>query len=136
MGRGPRPSGYVGRSAPYTLYMRKLIPIVLAGACAALLATLALQDPLSVANLTPAEQQAGLRSVQLEVNGANCRFCRIHVERTLRDLPGVKVAKADMARHEARVVYDPNVIQPSGLMAALRGNGVGAGLPSREEVSP
>ena len=86
----------------------------------ALVLALALQDPLAAANLTPSERAAGLRSVDLEVGGANCRFCRIDAERTLSAIPGVKIAKADMSRHEARVVYDPSVVQPSDLVAALR----------------
>src|SRR5450432_2914294 len=90
-------------------------------AAAGLVVFLSLRDPLSAARLTPALRSAGFRSTELEVNGPNCRFCRINVERTLRDLPGVKVAKADMAHHRARVVYDPTIVQPIDLLAALRG---------------
>jgi|SRR5581483_881751 len=86
----------------------------------ALLTGLVLQDPLAAANLTASGRAAGLRSVDIEVNGANCRFCRIDVERTLSAIPGVRVAKADMSRHDARVLYDPAMVQPAALVEALR----------------
>jgi P-type Cu2+ transporter len=81
---------------------------------------LAVRDPLAAAALTPAQRAAGFRSVEIEVNGENCRFCRINVEHILKAVAGVKVAKADMAHHRARVVYDPSVVQPATLLGAIR----------------
>jgi copper chaperone CopZ len=85
-----------------------------------LVLALGLQNPLAAADLTASERAAGFRSVDIEVNGANCRFCRINVEQTLSAIPGVKVARADMSRHDARVVYDPSRVQPADLAEALR----------------
>ena len=70
----------------------------------ALVATLALQDPLAAASLTASQRSAGFRMAEIEVNGEDCRFCRINVERTLKDVAGVKVAKADMAHHRSAYV--------------------------------
>jgi Cu2+-exporting ATPase len=104
------------------------IALALASASAALLIALAARDPLAAANLTSADRAMGLRSVEFEVNGTNCRFCRINVERSLQSLPGVKIAKADMPHHRARVVFDPQTIQAKDLIAAVRDVGVGANL--------
>jgi copper chaperone CopZ len=88
-----------------------------------LVTALTLQDPLAAANLTASEQAAGLRSADIEVCGANCRFCRIHLERTLLEVPGVRVAVADMSRHLARIVYDPSIVRPAELEEAARSGG-------------
>jgi Cu2+-exporting ATPase len=101
----------------------------------ALFGTLALRDPLGAASLTAGQREAGLRSVDLEVNGENCRFCRINVERSLQALSGVRLAKADMAHHRARVVYDPRLVQTEALVAAIRGIGIGA-VPLNGATSP
>jgi copper chaperone CopZ len=100
-----------------------------------LVTALTLQDPLAAANLTPSERAAGLRSADLEVNGANCRFCRIHLERTLLAVPGVKMAAADMARHRARVVYDPSIVRPADLQEAAR-DGARLSPDEGRETSP
>jgi copper chaperone CopZ len=96
------------------------VALALALASAAILSALAVQDPLAAASLTPAQRAAGLLSTELVVNGEDCRFCRINVERTLKEVPGVRAAKADMHHHRARVIYDPKVVKPDDLAAALR----------------
>ncbi len=100
-------------------------PLAVAVGFAGIFAVLATRDPLAAANLSSAQQAAGFRSVDLEVNGENCRFCRINVERTLKGIAGVKVAKADMGNHRARIVYDPRLVQPSDLAEAVHDVGVG-----------
>lgn len=85
-----------------------------------LVAALSLEDPLAAAHLTRSERAAGLRSADIGVNGTNCRFCRIHLERTLLGVPGVKVAVADMAHHRARIVYDPSIVSPTDLRDVAR----------------
>jgi copper chaperone CopZ len=103
----------------------------LAGAlvAAGFFAALGLHDPLAAATLTSADRAAGLRSTELVVGGQDCRFCRIGIERTLKAVPGVKAAKADMTHHRARVVYDPNLVVPPQLAEAIRESGIGAGAP-------
>jgi P-type Cu2+ transporter len=108
------------------------LPLILALGLGGFFALLASQDPLRVATLTSAQRSAGYLSTELEVNGTDCRFCRIHVERTLKEIPGVKVAKADMAHHRARVVYDPALVQPPALLSALRELGLGAGFSEHQ----
>jgi Cu2+-exporting ATPase len=103
---------------------------------AALFVSLAFKDPLAVAALTPNERAAGFVSAEIKVNGENCRFCRINVERTLTGIEGVKIAKADMAHHRARVVYDPKLVQPADLTAAIQGFGVSAALLSPPQLAP
>jgi copper chaperone CopZ len=103
---------------------------------AALFVSLALRDPLAAAALTPSQRAAGFVSAEIEVNGENCRFCRINVERTLKGIEGVKRAKADMAHHRARVVYDPKLVRLAALTAAIQGSGFSATLLSAPPIVP
>jgi len=103
-------------------YARRMgkIAIGVALAFGTLVLALALQDPLAAGSLTASQRAAGFRSADIEVNGENCRFCRINIEQALKAVPGVKVAKADMTHHRARVVYDPLIAQPADFMEAVR----------------
>jgi hypothetical protein len=86
-----------------------------------LFVALSVRDPLAEATLTVAQRAAGFQSAEIAVSGEDCRFCRINAERILRAVPGVLAAKADMAHHRARVVYNPEMVQPSALESAVRG---------------
>ena len=96
------------------------IALGVALAFGALATVLALQDPLAAGSLTASQRAAGFRSADIEVNGENCRFCRIDIEQALKAVAGVKVAKADMTHHRARVVYDPLIAQPADFVEAVR----------------
>ncbi len=65
----------------------------------------------------------------LLVTGMTCAACQANVQRTLARQPGVTEASVNLMTGQARVFYDPALMQPSGLVAAVEDIGYGAGLP-------
>ena len=68
-------------------------------------------------------------SVTLPVVGMTCASCQHHVENALRSTAGVAEARVDLMAHRARVTFDPAVVQPEALVAAVRQAGYDAVLP-------
>ena len=52
-----------------------------------------------------------------------CASCTVHVAKALTATPGVKDASVNLLLETARVTYDPSVVQPEGLAAAVRAAG-------------
>jgi P-type Cu+ transporter len=71
-----------------------------------------------------------IRTVTLPVSGMTCAACQSHVERALRSTPGVAEAKVNLLTNSARVAFDPALAQPESLIAAVRGAGYDADLPT------
>ncbi|MBT9329955.1 heavy metal translocating P-type ATPase [Paracidobacterium acidisoli] len=82
-----------------------------------------------------AEKTAGKEeALILPVSGMTCAACQTHVERALRETPGVREASVSLMTHSARVVFDPSVAPPQKLIEAVREAGYEADLP-RENAS-
>lgn len=79
---------------------------------------------LSLLSFAPA--QAAERNVTLDVPGMNCGMCPITVKKALKQVPGVKSAKADLDSKQAVVVYDDAKTTPEQLVQAT----TDAGYPS------
>jgi Cu+-exporting ATPase len=71
-------------------------------------------------------------SIVLPVLGMTCAACQQHVEGALRAAPGVLTARVDLMRHHATVVFDPELIAPQALVAAIRESGYDAVVPRGE----
>lgn len=69
---------------------------------------------------------APLETVTLEVQNMTCELCPITVKKSLEKLPGVSAAKVDFDKKTATVTYDPDQVQPDGLVGAT----TNAGYPS------
>jgi Cu+-exporting ATPase len=67
--------------------------------------------------------------ITLPVEGMTCAACQANVQRALRATPGVSEASVNLMLHEATVRYDPRVVQPDGLVAAVNATGYTARLP-------
>jgi len=72
------------------------------------------------------------KTLDLTVTGMTCAACQANVQRALRRQPGVADASVNLMTGQARVVFDPSVVQPDQLVAAVETVGYGAELPSRE----
>src|SRR5882672_6251558 len=72
------------------------------------------------------------RTVNLNVSGMTCAACQASVQRALARQPGVSDASVNLMTGQARVVFDPAVIQPPQLIDAVESVGYGADLPSVE----
>lgn len=69
-------------------------------------------------------------TVTLPVIGMTCSACQTHVERVLRETPGVNEARVNLMTHSARVVYNPGVARLEGLLEAVREAGYEAAFPA------
>ncbi len=81
-------------------------------------------------------QPATSASVQLPVLGMTCSACQHHVEVALQQTKGVVRAHIDLMRHRASVDYDPGIVAPEELVAAIRGSGYDAVLPRASTTAP
>src|SRR5262249_7630380 len=61
-----------------------------------------------------------------------CGACQAHVQRALAQQPGVADASVNLVTGQARVVFDPALVETAALIAAVERAGYGASLPSQE----
>ncbi|MEK6629442.1 MAG: heavy metal translocating P-type ATPase, partial [Acidobacteriota bacterium] len=67
--------------------------------------------------------------ITLPVEGMTCASCQATVQRALRATPGVAQAAVNLMTHEATIVYDPAVLGPERLVAAINDIGYESHLP-------
>jgi P-type Cu+ transporter len=88
---------------------------------------------------TASPQLGGLRSEQavaiteritLPIEGMSCAACQATVQGALRATLGVTQAVVNLMTHEATVVYQPSVVTPAGLVAAVNETGYGSHVPA------
>lgn len=72
------------------------------------------------------------KTVIMPVMGMSCAACQVHVERALRETPGVSAAQVNLMNHRARISYDPAIAQPAQLIDAIREAGYDAALPTEQ----
>lgn len=76
---------------------------------------------------TPTFSQAPAQ-LTLDVTGMTCASCALRIERKLNKLDGVQ-ASVNYATERATVSFDPAVVEPATLVAAVEQAGYGATLP-------
>src|SRR5687768_13807480 len=76
---------------------------------------------------------AGAAELTLPIGGMTCASCVRRVEKALGRVPGVREASVNLATERAKVRYDPELVEPGHLRAAVEKAGYGAGEP---EVAP
>ncbi|MGC1299858.1 MAG: heavy metal translocating P-type ATPase [Alloacidobacterium sp.] len=69
------------------------------------------------------------KTVVMPVIGMSCAACQVHVEKALRETPGVRNAQVNLMNHRARITYDPAVAKPEQLIDAVREAGYEASMP-------
>lgn len=72
------------------------------------------------------------KTVVMPVMGMSCAACQVHVERALRETPGVSAAQVNLMNHRARISYDPTIAQPVQLIDAIREAGYDAAMPTEQ----
>ena len=75
------------------------------------------------------------RRVTLDVEGMTCAACQAHVQEALSAQPGVSDASVNLMMKNAAVTFDPSVISPQALIAAVGESGYSATLPSADASS-
>ncbi len=69
------------------------------------------------------------QAITLGVDGMTCAACQARVQRTLQRLPGVADASVNLMMANAAITYDPAVVSPEALVAAVVDTGYAASLP-------
>ena len=64
-----------------------------------------------------------MKLIELPIKGMSCASCAAHIEKTLRELPGVREAAVNFAAEKATVKYEPNGADPKVLVEAVRDAG-------------
>ncbi len=72
----------------------------------------------------------GLASVVLPVDGMTCLTCELTIESSLKRLPGVTNADANVTQKVVAVSYDPAQVTVEGLIATINKSGYKASYPS------
>lgn len=60
-----------------------------------------------------------MNTLEVGVEGMTCASCVAHVEKALRELPGVLDATVNLATERARVDYDPAIVAPQRMADAI-----------------
>ncbi len=68
---------------------------------------------------SPAAAQGQIETITFPVEGMVCPFCAASVERVVSGLEGVKSIEADFVRGVATVEYNPSLVSPSEMVAAI-----------------
>ena len=63
------------------------------------------------------------RFVDLSVTGMSCAACAAHVERALRNEPGIQQASVNLASETARVLYDPGIVDVGRILQVVENAG-------------
>lgn len=66
-----------------------------------------------------------MNEIQLSVTGMTCGGCVASVQRVLTALPGVQSAEVTLTPGQARVVYDPALVDRAALVRAVIDAGYG-----------
>jgi P-type Cu+ transporter len=77
---------------------------------------------------------SSLEEITLGVQGMTCAACQAHVERALRETPGVTSASVNLMTHSARVVYEPDVARLESLFDAVREAGYDPSLGTEDDL--
>lgn len=80
----------------------------------------------------PASEASDTERVELSIGGMTCASCQAVIERTLARLPGVCSAAVNLATETAAVVYDPQTVDVSDIVNAIRGAGYEADVRIQE----
>jgi P-type Cu+ transporter len=71
-------------------------------------------------------------TLDLDISGMTCAACQANVQRALKRQPGVNDASVNLMTGQAQVIFDPALIQPPQLVAAVKTIGYGAEPASQE----
>ena len=60
------------------------------------------------------------KKAEIKVSGMHCASCALNVEKSLKDVDGVKEVKVDLETGKASVKYNPKKVEPSKLEEAVK----------------
>ena len=86
-----------------------------------------------MATLVKSEPKENESAISFPVSGMTCAACQARVQRALTSEPGVMDASVNLVTKSAAVRFDPSIVNPERLVAAVRATGYEADLPAAEE---
>jgi copper chaperone CopZ len=78
----------------------------------------------------PGTQAAGLKLVEIPIEGMSCSACAARVKKSLSSIDGVAGVEVDLAGRKARVRFEPGRVAQDRLVSAVNGLGYRAGSPA------
>lgn len=81
----------------------------------------------AVASTTDQDQNA---KIELPVKGMTCTSCEVHIESSLKKIPGVRSVKASYTEASTKVEYDPGKVTRDQLISAINETGYTVGETS------
>jgi Cu+-exporting ATPase len=87
--------------------------------------------------MTAIESQAEptTETLTLPISGMSCAACQVHVERALREVPGVSSAEVSLLANRATVRFNPATTKPKALLQAVEEAGYEAALPAHANAA-
>jgi copper chaperone CopZ len=67
-------------------------------------------------------------SVRIRTTGMHCQSCSMLVKMSVEDVEGVESAVSDVATGMTEVAYDPALVDPPRIVAAIEAAGYGASV--------
>jgi copper chaperone CopZ len=67
-----------------------------------------------------------MEAIEIQTSGTHCGSCTMLIEMTVDELEGVESVSADHSTGLARVTFDPDLIAPNAITAAIEEAGYGA----------
>ncbi len=64
-----------------------------------------------------------MESKVIEVEGMTCEHCKAVVEKGIKELQGVSSASANLQKGEARISFDPDLVQEDAIKEKIRALG-------------
>src|SRR5213592_2657551 len=71
-----------------------------------------------------------MAKLTIPVSGMHCASCQSRVQSALAKTPGVSDASVNLMLNNATVAYDPAVVEPHKLVAAIKATGYDAEVPA------
>ena len=72
-----------------------------------------------------------MQTLEIGIRGMTCAACAARVERALKKLQGIAVARVNLATESAHVEYDAQLAQPHAIAASITGAGY---IPVVDEI--
>src|SRR3990172_5179584 len=72
-----------------------------------------------------------MQTLEIGVRGMTCAVCAARIEKALKKIQGVALARVNLAAERARVEFDESIARPGELTAAIAGAGY---TPVVEEI--
>lgn len=94
------------------------------------------EEPLTgAASAAASMPERATEPLRFNIRGMSCASCAAAIEKRLRQVPGIAQAAVNLAGNFGHVEYDPAIVSPQDVFAAVSSAGFTA-LPAEQQVDP